>query len=184
MVDRVTRSSEWVSVSTPYLRPRSPGEPDAWAEETAQQGRTGGQRLREVAEMVPPSSVAQDLNSPAGEMVVVRRRVMLLDEHPIELIDSYYPAHIARGTLLAEPRKILGGAITLLAELGYRPHRVQEDVSARAPNAEERQLLALRHEEWVLVLSHLVMADSGLPIEASVMTMTAQGRHLRYQLAV
>lgn len=180
----MTSSREWVSISTPYLRPRPPGEPDAWAEETAQQGRTGRQRLREVAEVVPPPGVAVALNSPAGEMVVVRRRVMLLDEHPVELTDSYYPASIARGTGLAEPRKIPGGAITLLAELGYRPHHVQEDVSARAPSAEERQLLALGHDEWVLVLSRLVMADSGLPIEASVMTMTANGRQLRYQLAV
>lgn len=137
----MTSSSEWVSISTPYLRPRSLGEPNAWAEETAQQGRTGKQRLREVAEVVPPSGVAEALNSPAGEMVVVRRRVMLLDH-------------------------------------------VQEDVSARAPSAEERQLLALGHDEWVLVLSRRVMADSGLPIEASVMTMTANGRHLRYQLVV
>jgi GntR family transcriptional regulator len=180
----VTTSGEWVSVSVPYLRPRSPGEPDAWSEETAQQGRTGKQRLREVAEVVPPLSVAQALNSPSGETVVVRRRVVLLDEQPVELTDSYYPASVARGTRLAQPRKIPGGAITLLAELGYRPHQVHEDVSARPPNAEEQQLLALRHDEWVLVLSRLVMTDSRLPIEASVMTMTANGRHLRYQLTV
>jgi hypothetical protein len=37
---------------------------------------------------------------------------------------------------------------------------------------------------WVLVLSRLVMNDSRLPIEASVMTMIAHGRHLRYQLTV
>jgi GntR family transcriptional regulator len=117
-------------------------------------------------------------------MVIVRRRVVLLDEQPVELTDSYYPASIARDTALAEPRKISGGAITLLAALGYRPHHVREDISARAPSAQERQLLALEHGEWVLLLSRVVMADGKRPIEASIMTMTAQGRHLRYQLAV
>lgn len=180
----MTSSSEWVSVSTPYLRPRSPGEPDAWTEETVQQGRTGRQLLREVREVLPPSRVAEAIKSPAGEMVVVRRRIMLLDEHPVELTDSYYPGSIARGTPLAEPKKIPGGAITLLAELGYRPRHVHEDVSAQRPSAEERQLLTLGHDEWVLVLSRLVIADGSLPIEMSVMIMVAQGRHLRYQLTV
>lgn len=173
-----------MSTSTPYLRPRTSEERDAWTEEAAQQSRTGRQRLREVAEVVPPASVAEALSSPAGEMVIVRRRVMLLDEQPVELTDSYYPAYIARDTALAEPKKIPGGAVSLLAELGYRPHEVQEDISARAPSSQERQLLALEQGEWVLVLSRIVMADSKRPIEASIMTMTAQGRHLRYELAV
>jgi GntR family transcriptional regulator len=159
-------------------------QPPEHAEETTQQGHTCRQRLREVAEVAPPSGVVAAFNTPTGEMVVVRRRIMLLDEHPVELTDSYYPAHIARGTLLAEPRKIPGGAITFLADLGDRPDHVQEDVSARAPSAAERQLLALGQDEWVLVLPRLVMADTRLPIEASVMTMIARGRHLRYQLTV
>jgi GntR family transcriptional regulator len=180
----MTRPSIWVSISMPYLRPRALGEPDAWTDEVSHRGRLGGQRLREVTEIAAPPSVAAALGSPPGETVVVRRRVMLLDDQPIELTDSYYPAYIARDTALAEPRKIPGGAITLLAKLGYRPDRVQEDITARAPSAEERQLLALQQGEWVLVLSRLMMTDDERPIEASIMTMTAQGRHLRYQLAV
>jgi len=180
----VTSSSEWVSVSTPYLRPRPPGEPDAWTEEATQQGRSGRQVLREVTEVEPPSHVAEAIKSTAGDLVVVRRRIMLLDEHPVELTDSYYPGFIARGTPLAEPKKIPGGAITLLAELGYRSRHAHEDVSARPPSAQERQLLALGPDEWVLVLSRLVMADGSLPIEMSVMIMTAYGRHLRYQLTL
>lgn len=175
-------SGEWVSVSTPYVTPRRPGEPDAWAAEATQQGRVGTQRLREVTEVVPPPKVAQDLNSSPGQMVIVRRRVMLLDEQPVELTDSYYPAHIACGTGLAEPRKIPGGAVTLLTELGYPADRIHEDVSARPPSTEERELLALCPGEWVLVLSRLLVARNGQPIEMSVMTMNAYGRHLRYQL--
>jgi GntR family transcriptional regulator len=177
-------ASSWVSVSAPYLRPRPPGEPDAWAEEAAQHERIGTQRLREVAEIVPPRRVTEDLGIPAGESVIVRRRTVLLDEHPVELVDSYYPAALARGTGLAKPSKIRGGAITLLAELGHRPLQVQEDVCAREPTREERELLRLDEREWVLVLSRTLLDDKGVPVEMSVMTMIARGRHLRYRLAI
>lgn len=175
---------EWISVSTPYVTPRSTGEREAWADEAARQGRAGTQRLIEVVAVVPSPLVAEALNVVAGEFVVVRRRVMLLDGEPVELTDSYYPMSIAGGTRLAETSKIPGGAVTLLAELGYRPCRISEDVSARPPTAEEREALALGPQEWVLQLIRVATADDGQPVEASVITMTAGGRHLRYQLSV
>ncbi|MEN3308816.1 MAG: GntR family transcriptional regulator [Micromonosporaceae bacterium] len=180
----MTELGEWVSVSTPYVTPRSAGDREAWADEASQQGHTGTQRLVEVAELVPPPAVAEALHVASGEPVVVRRRVMLLDGEPVELTDSYYPASIARGTRLAEPRKIPGGAVTLLAELGYRPRRVSEDISARLATAEERESLALGADEWVLHLVRVATAENGQPVEASVITMIAKDRHLRYQLFI
>jgi DNA-binding GntR family transcriptional regulator len=177
-------SQEWVSVSTPYVTPRSAGEREAWSAEAADHGGTGTQRLLEVTELVPPAAVAEALRVEAGSPVVVRRRMMLLDDRPVELTDSYYPAFIARGTGLAESRKIRGGAVSLLAELGYRPRGVSEDVYTRPPTEEERAALALDDREWVLGLTRLLTTDDGLPIELSVMTMTAPDRHLRYRLSV
>jgi DNA-binding GntR family transcriptional regulator len=178
----VSTPGEWESVSSPYLRPRRAGEVDAWAEETAERKVSGAQQLREVAEVPPPDPVAEGLGLGPDEPVIVRRRVMLVDDRPVELTDSYYPLAIARGTALAEPRKIRGGAITLLADLGYRVQRVQEDVSARPATAEESQLLELADGEWVLVLIRLVRSADGRPVEMSIMTMTATDRHLRYQV--
>ncbi|MBB5138795.1 DNA-binding GntR family transcriptional regulator [Thermocatellispora tengchongensis] len=171
-----------MSVSTAYVRPRRAGRQEAWAEEAAAQGKAGTQELREVGEVAPPAEVAGALGVAAGESVVVRRRVILLDGHPVELADSYYPGWIARGTPLAEYRKIRGGAITLLGELGHAPRHVEEDVSARPATDEERRLLRLREHEYVLVLFRLMTADDGTPIEASVMTMNTESRHLRYAL--
>jgi DNA-binding GntR family transcriptional regulator len=122
------------------------------------------------------------LGVPSGELVVLRRRLMLLDEQPVEITDSYYPHWLAAGTALAEPRKIRGGAVTLLAELGHSPQRVREDVEARTASAEERDLLALGGESPVLVLYRLVLSDR--PVELSVMTMVAANRRLRYELTV
>ena len=174
----------WVSVSTPYVTPRSAGQREAWADEAAQQGGTGTQRLAEVAEVVPPPAVAAALNVAAAEPVVVRRRVMLLEGRPVELTDSYYPTSIARGTRLAQPRKIPGGAVTLLAELGHRILRVSEDVSACPATDAEREALVLEPGQWVLQLVRVATAAAGQPVEASVITMIARDRHLRYELSV
>ncbi|SCE71137.1 UTRA domain-containing protein [Micromonospora purpureochromogenes] len=175
---------EWLSVSMPYVVPRSPQDGDAWAEDATQQGGVGSQRLLEVAKVVPAVEVAEALQVQPGALVVVRRRLMLLNDQPVELTDSYYPASIASGTALAEPRKIRGGAIGLLAELGYRPGQVREDVYTREPDAAERRLLNLTGQDWVLGLTRLLSTRQGVPIEASVMTMVPQGRRLRYELTI
>lgn len=173
----------WISVSTPYVKPREAGAPDAWFQEAADHGHVGTQRLLHVGEVQPPPRIAAALQVTPTDPVVVRRRLVLLDDEPVELVDSYYPVGIARGTRLAEPRKIRGGAPTLLAELGHELHHLDEDVSVRLANAEETDLLALQGPTPVLVLQRTSSGRDGLPAEVSVMTMLP-GRHLRYQLTI
>lgn len=174
-------TAEWISVSTPYLTPRADGAPEPWAEEAREHGRVGSQRLLSVNEVLPPRHVAEALSVPEGEAVVMRRRLMLVDEQPVEITDSYYPLWLAGGTALAEHRKIRGGAVTLLAQLGYQPRLIREEVEARTASSEERRLLALERESPVLVLYRLVLSDR--PVEVSVMTMLAANRRLRYELS-
>ncbi|MFI7024859.1 UTRA domain-containing protein [Micromonospora sp. NPDC049900] len=174
----------WLSVSMPYLRPRPDQHGDAWAADAAQQGGVGTQRLLHVGEVVPAAAIAAALGVEEGTPAVVRRRLILLDDQPVELTDSYYPVTIARDTALAEPRKIRGGAIRLLAELGYVPKQATEDVYTREPEAAERQVLDLTDGEWVLGLTRVLTTHEGVPIEVSVMTMTPAGRRLRYQMSL
>ncbi|MGR6924144.1 GntR family transcriptional regulator [[Actinomadura] parvosata] len=175
------RPSGWSNTSAPYIRPRRDGEPDAWTEEAAQGGHVGTNELREAGEIPAPPDIARDLNLEDEQQVVVRRRIVLLDGTPIELADSYYPVSIAGGTPLAHPGKIRGGAVKLLAELGYRAHKVEETVSARPATAEERNLLKLDATDWVLVLRRVTRDRAGTPYESTVMTMVASGRELRYE---
>ncbi|MBW4719641.1 UTRA domain-containing protein [Saccharothrix sp. SC076] len=163
---------------------QSAGERDAWSQATAGAQRSGGQRLREVAEVPASAEVAEAFGLPVGAPVVVRRRVMLLDGRPVELTDSYYPPSIARGTRLAEPRKIPGGAPTLLKELGYELRHVAEDVSARLATDEEQRLLELEAPEPVILLRRTSSTDDDVHVEVSVMTMLAAGRHLHYEFSV
>jgi GntR family transcriptional regulator len=175
----MTSAGPWTSVSMPYV---SGHRGDAWGAEAAEHGGMGTQKLLSVDEVGASAMVADMLGLAADEPVVARHRIMLFNDHPVELVDSYYPASIARGTRLAEPRKIPGGAVALLSDLGHLPRRVREDVSARFATPDERAALKLDDPSCVLLVARELVTENGLPVEASVMTMVAEGRRLRYEL--
>ncbi|MGA4841561.1 GntR family transcriptional regulator [Streptomyces sp. G45] len=177
-------AQEWVSTSVPYLKPREPGQPDAWGAETAARGRRGSQRVVHAGEVPAPPEVAELLGVAEGEAVVVRRRVMYLDGEPCELTDTYYPVAIARGTRLAGTAKIPGGAVSLLAELGCAGARAREDVTARMPDAEARDVLRLGPDEPVLLLRRVTLDRADRPVQADVMTMPAHRQRLRYEIEI
>ncbi|MFF7189659.1 UTRA domain-containing protein [Streptomyces sp. NPDC008222] len=169
----------WMGEAQPYLTPRQAGERDAWSTEAAAHGRRGSQRLLAVEEVDPPDTVRAFLAIGPAEKVVVRRRLILLDDEPVELADSYYPARIAHGTRLAERGKIPGGAVTLLAALGFTPEdEPLEDVFAATASSSQCAALRLPPGAPVLVLTRFTASTSGEPMEVSVMTMT---RHLQYR---
>lgn len=170
----------WVGTSSPYLAPAG----DTWAEEAKSLGGKGGQRITFAGKTVPPAQVAEALQLATGEQAVLRRRLILLDDQPVEIADSYWPAKVAGGTPLAEPGRVRGGAVTLLAELGWTPADVHEAVTARPPTAEEREALALPSEEWVLVLTRVISNSAGAPYEVTVMVAAASTRQLDYSMKV
>ncbi|QRX93902.1 GntR family transcriptional regulator [Streptomyces noursei] len=177
-------AGEWVSTSMPYVTPRDKGPSDLWGAEAAAKGRRGSQRIVRAEEIAAPSEVAELLGTPAGEAVVVRRRIMYPDDTPCELTDTFYPAHIARGTRLAGTAKIPGGAVRLLADLGHVGVRVREDVIARMPNEEEQQTLQTGPHEPVLQLTRLTLDGDDRPLQVDVMVMPAQRQRLRYELRI
>ncbi|WP_413251730.1 GntR family transcriptional regulator [Streptomyces spectabilis] len=168
----------------PYLAPREPGQPDAWNAETVARGRRGSQRVVHAGEVSAPARVAELLGLAEGEDVVVRRRVMYLEGEPCELTDTYYPTSIARGTRLAGTAKIPGGAISLLAELGHVGTRAREEVTARMPDTEARDMLRLGRDEPVLLLQRVTLDREGRPIQADLMTMPAHRQRLRYEIEI
>ncbi|MFE0353618.1 UTRA domain-containing protein [Streptomyces nigra] len=166
--------------SLAYVKPRDAGETDTWSEEARQRG---GQRLAEVAEVIPPREVANALRLSPGEKAAVRRRIILLDGDVIELADSYYPLSVARGTALTEKKKIKGGAPTLLAEQGYQPRHVAEDLEFRSATEFERAALTLPDDASVLTLLRTTSTEDGSPYEVQLMVMKAP-RRLHYEIEV
>lgn len=178
------RDNAWVSSSLPYVTSPGKGQPDAWQAEAAGRGGTGTQRIVYAGEISVPDDVAVLLGLGTGGTVVVRRRVIELDGEPCELTDTYYPVEIARGTRLAETRKIPGGAVCLLAELGHAGVRVREDVSARMPEGEECELLRLGPGEPVLRLSRVTLDSGDRPFQVDMMIMPAHRQRLRYEMRI
>lgn len=174
----------WVSSSMQYVRPPAKGEPDAWTTEAAGRGGHGSQRIVHAGEIPAPPVVADLLNVLEGSTVIVRRRVIYLDDRPTELTDTYYPAHIAAGTPLSSTAKIRGGAIALLAQLGHVGSRVREDVGARMPREEECAVLRLRPDQPVLTLTRLILDTDERPMQVEMMTMPAHEQQLRYELTI
>ncbi|MGW1102744.1 UTRA domain-containing protein [Streptomyces sp. NPDC002540] len=172
----------WTGSSTPYI---DSGQGDAWGREAAQQGRSGTQRILSANEEPAPRAIAEALQLEPGTPVVARQRLILLDEQPIEVARSYWPADVASGTALASTGKIRGGAVTLLATLGYEPGAVTEDIRTRPPTKEEAETLQLTdNSEWVLVLTRTITTPDGHPYEVSVMVSPGRIGRLHYSMKV
>ncbi|MFI1867371.1 GntR family transcriptional regulator [Streptomyces jumonjinensis] len=173
---------EWVHASAPYLKPRTAGQVDAWTAEAAGKGREGTQRVVQAGEVEAPKEVAHLLGLSEGAAVVARRRIMFLDGDPTELTDTYFPVGIARGTALADVRKIRGGAVTLLADLGHVARAVREDVRARMPDSQERESLNLGAHDPVLTLTRVVLNAEGAPFQVDVSIFPATSQRLTYEM--
>lgn len=177
-------SGKWLSVSAPYVVPRESGAPDAWTEEAARHGARGTNRLSFAGVGPAPGFVATAFGISEGDPVITRQRIVYLNDKPIEIASSYYPTHIAAGTALEGNRKIRGGAITLLDELGYKATRVFEEVFAHMPDDQQQQELLLRPEEPAITIHRTSVDGSGQPFQTEIMTAPAKTRRLRYEMEV
>lgn len=171
----------WTGSSAPYLQS---GQGDVWGKEAAAQGRTGTQRILQASESPAPQDIAAHLDLPPGTPVVMRQRLIELDGRPIELANSYWPASFAAGSPLARTGRIRGGAVSLLASMGYEPESTQEYVTTRPPTREEAEALQLAdNREWILCLTR-VISSGGRPYEVSVMVSPGRIGRLHYSMKV
>ena len=161
------------------------GSGDAWKAEAAAGGRRGTQRLLNVASVTPGEDVRAALALGEGELAVVRSRLMLLDDVPVEIADSFYPASFAASTPLAAPSKIKGGAVAVLASLGRSAVSVSESLTARPPDASEMDILRISQTQPLLVLTRVSRDKSGIPVEFAINRMVAErSKPVEYHLRV
>lgn len=163
------------------LAPARPGEPHLWLAQAAQYGARARSKLLHVAETTPPADAAAALNLPKGGTALLRSQVLLIDDEPAELVTSYYPLEIARGTAMTQRRKIKGGTPTLLADLGYPPRLSVDRVSARIPTQEQYAALRLPSSLPVLRTLRVVYSDNQRPIEATIMAKAGHLYELQYE---
>lgn len=135
-----------------YRARRATGEANFNAEARAQ-GQDVHQELREVVEAPAPDVVAERFRVAPGAPMVVRRLLMVADSSgsgpgtPLQLCDGYYDATVARGTRLAEPRRIKGGANAVIEDpdgpIARRITQFIEDLTIRMPYPHESEQLAI-----------------------------------------
>ncbi|MGW6912555.1 GntR family transcriptional regulator [Kitasatospora sp. NPDC054939] len=177
-------ASDGLDASEAYLRPPADGSPDPWTRQAKAAGRVGSQQLISAGIVPAPTRVAAALGLASGKTVVSRKRLVLLDGQAVELVASYFPVEIAGGTALAEPRRIKGGAVSLLADLGFVAASATEEVEARPASSEELRLLDASADDWVLDVFRVAVDQVGTPFEATEMTMLARGRTLHYTVEI
>lgn len=165
-----------------YVAAAPAGAPYSWVSEAARRSRRGETRIVAVGEVAAPAQVAQALGIDPRAVVQLRHRVMLLDGEPAEVVWSYYPVGIARGTGLAESRRIKGGAPRLLAEMGLPPREFVDRVSVRLPTSEEFVALELPPDVPVLRTIRVIFTDDARPIEVTVMVKAGHRCQLEYHV--
>jgi len=162
-------------------KPAAPGEQYRWLTVAAGKGKRGSIDLLEVAEVRPPAEVAAALDLGETGTAFLRRQLLSHDGEPVELVRSYYPAELARGTAVAEHRKIRGGTPALLAEMGYPPRNTVDRVSARVPTQEQYEALRLPSDLPILRTFRVVYSNGERPIEATVMAKAGHLYELQYE---
>ncbi|MEV6712662.1 GntR family transcriptional regulator [Lentzea sp. NPDC051208] len=166
-----------------YVRDRQPFVIDASAYISPEPGRFRYQLLK-VDNVVPPADVVAGLQLAPGATAIVRTRILLHDDQPVELSASYYPAEIADNSSLAKAAKIRGGAPQALAELGFPQRTFVDRISARSPTVEEAETLDLPDGTPVIRQLRVIYSDNERPVEASVLIKGAHLYELLYRQTV
>ena len=153
-----------------------------------EQGQTPEQRLLEVASVQAPREVALRLGVEENELVVVRRRLFVVNGGPVALCDSYYPGDVADGTALAEPENIEGGAYGVIEDqsgpIRRRLKRSVDDLVCRMPTPQEVEALKLAPGVPVVRILRTVYDSERRPVEVQDTVAAADKHDFRYEVAM
>lgn len=140
-----------------------------------------------VEEVVPPDEIAEILGLDLGEPAVQRSRVMAMRDEvaqPVELVASYFPLDVARGTELARVGPIKGAVPSALRRLGLPPRSASETVECRMPTTAEAAMLGLHASVPVLHIVRTTRTDGDRVVEVLDMVFAGDRYQLEYDLAV
>lgn len=125
---------------------------------------------------------AEFLSLDRGADVLVRDRLMFADDRPVQVAVSRLPGELVRGTAVEQQHTGPGGIYARLDELGHRPARFVEVVSARMPRPEEASALQLTGGTPVLLITRVAYDSDDRPVEFNDMVLAADHYELVYEL--
>lgn len=160
---------------------REQHDEDTFRIDLREQGRTGLQRIS-VERCSPAPDVARRLQLEAGEQVLVRRRLHVVDGHPTQTGDSYYPLRLVEGTPIAESEDVPRGTNRVLEELGHPLSHITDEITVRMPTLDERRQLEIGHDIPVACVHRLAYDVDEHPVELYVQVMPGDRNILVYEL--
>lgn len=156
--------------------------------EAAAQGRRAHQVLREVLEATPPPEIAERLQLAVDAPAVTRSFLFVVDDTPMQLVSAYYDPAIARGTRLAEPRKIKGGANAYIENpdgpIARRIVQFIEDIDVRMPYPSEMEELEIPQGVPVARVTRTAYDPAGEPLEVLDSIIPCDRHIFRYVIDV
>ncbi|GAA3022548.1 GntR family transcriptional regulator [Actinokineospora globicatena] len=132
-----------------------------------------------ISEETAPPHIGHVLST---ETVLVRRRKYVVEDRPIQLAETYYPADAVRGSRITAPDTGPGGAYARLAELDLKPVRFREELRSRMPRANETSALRLAQGTPVICITRTACTADDVAIEVNEMTLDASAYILEYNL--
>lgn len=155
---------------------------DAWDTAVLAQGATPG-TIVTVAIEPPSEAVAHALHlHPVGELVLIRRRVRLIDEEPHQLGDSYFPYGMVKDhPEFMEPRGLSAPGGLLIAA-GLPQARLHDLIEARMPTPDETRLLRIPLGTPLIVHSRTGYLEDGTAIRHMITRMSANRVEITYEI--
>jgi GntR family transcriptional regulator len=170
---------------TSYRRHRNAGM-TGFNAQVIEQGQRPEQRLFEVTTVTAPEEVASRLDLDEAADVVVRRRIFLVDDHAVALVDSYYPASMAAGTAIAELRRVPGGVHAVIEDpegpIGRHIARSVDELVARMPTPDETERLSLPPGVPIVRVLRTIYDTAGQPVEVQETVAAADRHEFRYEV--
>jgi GntR family transcriptional regulator len=152
-----------------------------WSSDTGERPMTvSGLRVYEAP---APDDVARILDLPEDTGVVIRDRLFLVEDEPVQAAISFFPAHLVRGSAITQEDTGPGGAYARLAELGAKPVRFVEEVRARMPDPEESDRLHLAEGTPVVEIYRTAFTEEGRAVEVNRMLLDAGVYVMEYHIA-
>ncbi len=162
----VRKSPTMYRIGGPWRRTGEYPGKTATFEEMERAGHKPGVRYLSVGREKADDAVAGRLNIPVGSWVAARRRVLLMDDQPVQIAASWVPWDIAKGTPLegeCEPE----GTYPHLEAAGHQIVMLEEELSARMPTPDERSLLLLPPGTPVLRMVRTALDADGRVVEVA-----------------
>src|SRR6266568_4045511 len=133
----------------------------------ASEGLVLTRRMLMIGRGPVPADIAAWLGISAGEDVVIRQRLQLLDDVPAVVSMSYYPLWVADGTRLESSAALPEGPDNLIERLGHRFARGTELLAARMPTPDEVRLLELDPGVPVVRMLHIDYDPDGRTLQVA-----------------